>query len=353
VIERLRRAGLVMIGKTNQHELAAGGTNLISGCGPAANPWDTGRISGGSSGGSAAAVAAGIVPWALGSDTGGSIRIPGSLCGTFGLKPTTGALPTEGMLPLAPSMDCPGPMAAAGADIRLLYDVMAGAAPGIGAEAGSLEAAEGPRLAVPGGYFERNVHDDTLEVLAATVRTFAGLGARISRVDGEGIDDARRVWGQLCFSEFAEAHPSVDRRLLDPSVAAWMTEGEGLTPGQRAGAENRRREIAAWFRDRLEGMDALLVPTTAYPSFRMGDTEVDLDARRTVEVSRIGPGWLTCPVNLAGLPAVTLPAGRSRAGLPIGVTLIGAEGGEGTLLRLAAQWESASGYSAATPSIPA
>jgi Asp-tRNA(Asn)/Glu-tRNA(Gln) amidotransferase A subunit family amidase len=353
VIERLRRAGLVMIGKTNQHELAAGGTNLVSACGPTANPWDAGRITGGSSGGSAAAVAAGIVPWALGSDTGGSIRIPGSLCGTFGLKPTTGALPTEGMLPLAPSMDCPGPMAATCADLRMLYEAMAGATPGIRVEAGPPQAAEGPRLGVPGGYFERNAHEETLEVVDATVRAFVELGARISRVDGEGIDDARRVWGQICFAEFAEAHPSADRRLLDPSVAAWMTEGEGLTPEQRAGAETRRQEIAAWFRDRLEGRDALLVPTTAYPSFRMGDTEVDLGAGRTVEVTRIGPGWMTCPVNLAGLPAVTLPAGRSRAGLPIGVTLIGAEGGEGNLLRLAAQWEMASGYSPAMPPIPA
>src|SRR5205823_1854876 len=110
-IRRVRGAGLIMVGKTNQHELAFGGTNLYSACGRTGNPWDPRRMTGGSSGGSAAAVAAGVVPWALGSDTGGSIRIPASMCGIFGLKPTAGRLSIEGVLPLAPSLDCPGPMA--------------------------------------------------------------------------------------------------------------------------------------------------------------------------------------------------------------------------------------------------
>ena len=125
VIERVRRGGLVMMGKTNQHELAAGGTNLVSACGRTGNPWDPARMTGGSSGGSAAAVAAGVVPWALGSDTGGSIRIPASLCGTFGLKPTTGRLPLEGVMPLAPSMDRPGAMATTVADLQALHALIA------------------------------------------------------------------------------------------------------------------------------------------------------------------------------------------------------------------------------------
>src|SRR6266511_4776403 len=107
VIERIKQAGLVMLGKTNQHELAAGGTNLVSACGRTGNPWDPDRMTGGSSGGSAATVASGIVPWALGSNTGGSIRIPSSMCGIFGLKPTFGQIQTEGVMPLAPSLDCP------------------------------------------------------------------------------------------------------------------------------------------------------------------------------------------------------------------------------------------------------
>src|SRR5437763_166271 len=128
IITRLRRAGIVMVGKTNQHELAAGGTNTVSACGAARNPWDASRMTGGSSGGSAAVVAAGVVPIALGSDTGGSIRIPASLCGTFGLKPTSGRFPLDGVMPLAPSMDCPGPMAATAGDLVLALDAM-GASP--------------------------------------------------------------------------------------------------------------------------------------------------------------------------------------------------------------------------------
>src|SRR5439155_9694203 len=127
IIANLRER-FVFIGKTNQHELAAGGTNLVSACGRTVNPWDPARMTGGSSGGSAAAVAAGIVPFALGSDTGGSIRIPAALCGTFGLKPTTGRLPLEGVMPLAPSMDCPGPIAATAEDLSLLFRAMAGSA---------------------------------------------------------------------------------------------------------------------------------------------------------------------------------------------------------------------------------
>src|SRR5206468_36393 len=124
-VERAFREGLLLVGKTNQHELAAGGTNLVSACGRTGNPWDPSRMTGGSSGGSAAAVAAGIVPLAFGSDTGGSIRIPAAMCGTFGLKPTTGRLPLEGLMPLAPSMDCLGPIAATAGDLELLFQAMA------------------------------------------------------------------------------------------------------------------------------------------------------------------------------------------------------------------------------------
>jgi aspartyl-tRNA(Asn)/glutamyl-tRNA(Gln) amidotransferase subunit A len=126
LVARLRDAGAIVIGKTNQHELAAGVTNLESACGPTRNPWDPTRISGGSSGGSAVAIATGIVPISLVSDTGGSARIPAAFCGTWGLKPTNGSLPTEGMMPLAPEMDCPGLLAASLEDLRLAWEVVAG-----------------------------------------------------------------------------------------------------------------------------------------------------------------------------------------------------------------------------------
>src|SRR5439155_3959477 len=163
IIANLRER-FVFIGKTNQHELAAGGTNLVSACGRTGNPWDPERMTGGSSGGSGAAVAVGIVPFALGSDTGGSIRIPASMCGTLGLKPTTGRLPLEGLMPLAPSMDCPGAMAGTAFDLwelhRLIADVHGIAGP-------PERSLHGTGIGVLDGFFEDVVHEE----VSQSVRT--------------------------------------------------------------------------------------------------------------------------------------------------------------------------------------
>jgi aspartyl-tRNA(Asn)/glutamyl-tRNA(Gln) amidotransferase subunit A len=351
VVERLRRAGTVFLGKTNQHELAAGGTNLVSACGAAANPWDPTRMTGGSSGGSAAAVAAGIVPWALGSDTGGSIRIPSSMCGTFGLKPTTGALPLDGVLPLSPSMDCPGPIAATARDLHLLYDVMAGNGSGRVPPEGSVEALRSVRVAVPGDYFADRVHREVHAVVDEVATSLEKQGAVVERIDGDGIEDSRRVWSRICYPEFGAAHDGLGIRWEDvaPSVRRWMEEGKEFDPSELASAGRRRQEIGHWFRDQLASFDVLLLPTTPYPAPRADEEIVDLGGGQTVEVASVGPGWLTCSVNLAGVPAVNLPAGRSSEGVPIGVSLVANDGQEDMLLRLAAAWESAEGYKPRRP----
>jgi aspartyl-tRNA(Asn)/glutamyl-tRNA(Gln) amidotransferase subunit A len=341
VIEGIRRAGLVMIGKANQHELAAGGTNLVSAYGRTANPWDPSRMTGGSSGGSAAAVAAGVVPWALGSDTGGSIRIPASMCGTFGLKPTTGQLPIQGLLPLAPSMDCPGPLAGTAADLTLLYRLMGGPAPAL------RDWPISPRVGMVRDVLAGRVHAEVLAAVEATAAVLAGAGLEVEEVDGGGPDEARRVWTAVTGIEFSRAYESVrDRRhLIDPSVVAWMEIGDRSTPDDEAEAARGREEVRRWFADRLEGRDALLIPTTPYPAPRADEESVDLRTGDTVEVGRVGPGRITCAVNLAGLPAVNIPAGWSSEGLPLGVSLVGGPGTERMLLSLAGRgWEPASGY---------
>jgi aspartyl-tRNA(Asn)/glutamyl-tRNA(Gln) amidotransferase subunit A len=349
MIERAERQGLVIVGKTNQHELAAGGTNLVSACGRPGNPWDPSRMTGGSSGGSAAAVATGIVPWAFGSDTGGSIRIPASMCGTFGLKPSTGKLSIEGMLPLGPSLDCPGPMASTAEDLRLLTEVMMGEVP--------TESARGPfRIGVPDGFFA-DVHPETAAVVENTARVLEAADAEVRPVDGHGIEDARRVWMDVCTPEFTEAHPLLRdpkrRALVSPSVVEWLEHGERLTEDERARARARRAEIGRWFRERLEGLDALLIPTTAYPASRPEDEEVELLGSGRVSLARVGPGWITCSVNLAGLPALNLPAGRSFEGLPIGVSLVGHDDQEALLLSLASIWQLAAGYKPERPKLSA
>jgi Asp-tRNA(Asn)/Glu-tRNA(Gln) amidotransferase A subunit family amidase len=342
VIERIRRAGLVMVGKTNQHELAAGGTNLVSACGRTGNPWDPSCMTGGSSGGSAAAVAAGVVPWALGSDTGGSIRIPSSMCGIFGIKPTTGWIPLDGVMALAPSMDCPGPIASTLKDLATLYAVMADASPdGPASE-------KGLRVGVPDGFFTDRVHDDVLAALGAASDALERAGSRVNPLDGSDLDSVRVVWMSVCCAEFADAHPllrdPVPRELVAPSVRVWLDLGDSQTEQLRAAAAEERRRIRQWFDQQLSGLDALLIPTTPYPAPRADEETVDLGKAGSVDVSHVGPGWITCSVNLAGLPAITLPAGRSVHGMPVGVSLVGRSGEEGTLLGLATGWSEAVGF---------
>jgi aspartyl-tRNA(Asn)/glutamyl-tRNA(Gln) amidotransferase subunit A len=351
VIERIRRAGLVMVGKTNQHELAAGGTNLVGACGRTGNPWDPSCMTGGSSGGSAAAVAAGVVPWALGSDTGGSIRIPSSMCGTFGIKPTTGRIPLDGVMPLAPSMDCPGPLASTLGDLATLYEVVADISSG-----GSPPEMEGLRVGVPDGFFTDRVHDDVLAALESAADAIAGAGSRVERVDGSDLDGVRVVWMSVCCAEFADAHPllrdPVRRELVAPSVRVWLDLGDSQTEQLRAAAAEERRKIRQWFDQHLSGLDALLIPTTPYPAPRADEESVDLGKAGTVDVSHVGPGWITCSVNLAGLPAINLPAARSIQGLPVGASLVARSGEDGTLMRLAAGWSEAAGFRPEHPPPP-
>jgi aspartyl-tRNA(Asn)/glutamyl-tRNA(Gln) amidotransferase subunit A len=355
MIERAERQGLVIVGKTNQHELAAGGTNLVSACGRPGNPWDPARMTGGSSGGSAAVVATGIVPWSFGSDTGGSIRIPSSMCGTFGLKPTTGKLSIQGMLPLGPSLDCPGPMASTAGDLRLAFGVMTGAASTDGGEAPTGRDVT-YRIGLPDGLFA-DVHPETAAVVEHTAMALERQGIRVESIDGRGLEDARQVWMDVCCPEFTEAHPLLKdpqrRALVNPAVQAWLEHGERLGEDARARARARREEIGRWFRERLAELDALLIPTTPYPAPPPDDDEVELLGSGRVTLNRVGPGWITCSVNLAGLPALNLPAGRSSHGLPIGVSLVGHDDQEALLLSLASIWQLAVGYQPERPKLSA
>ena len=327
LVTRLRSAGAIVIGKTNQHELACGATNVVSACGPTRNPWDPARITGGSSGGSGAAVAAGVVPVALGTDTGGSIRIPSSYCGCLGLKPTTGRLPTEGMMPLAPSLDCPGPMTGTVEDLALAWAVLAGR------EQPALEPKVPARVGLLGGWFAR-AREDQLAAVRAAAEAFATAGAEVVEVPGEGIEDVFDVWRTLAWAEFADAHRGLLERteLLGERTAMAIRFGAGRTPEQRAAARARAAGIRGWFLERLGDVDVLLTPTTPTPAPPAEADEVEVAPGVGVDVHRGGPAWCTEPVNLSGLPALAMPAGRSAEGLPLSVQLVGPEDGEPLLL---------------------
>lgn len=327
LVTRLRSAGAIVIAKTNQHELACGATNVVSACGPTRNPWDPTRITGGSSGGSGAAVATGVVPVALGTDTGGSIRIPSSYCGCLGLKPTTGRLPTEGMMPLAPSLDCPGPMTATVEDLALAWAVLAGR------DVPEVEPRAPARVGLLGGWFAR-ARADQLEAVRAAAEAFARAGAGVVELPGEGIEDVFECWRALAWAEFADAHRGLLGRseLLGERTAMALRFGAGRTPEQREAARARAAGIRAWFLERLVGVDVLLTPTTPTPAPPAEAEEVEVAPGVAVDVHRGGPAWCTEPVNLSGLPALAMPAGRSREGLPLSVQLVGPEDGEPLLL---------------------
>jgi aspartyl-tRNA(Asn)/glutamyl-tRNA(Gln) amidotransferase subunit A len=338
-VRSLRQAGAVLVGKTNQHELACGATNLVSACGPTANPWDPARITGGSSGGSGAAVAAGVVPIALGSDTGGSIRMPASLCGCWGLKPTTGRLRTAGMMPLAPGLDTPGPLVSDAGDLALWWAV---------ATSGSRPRVEprGLRVGVLEGWFRGWSHPETWSAVGSVAEALGTLGAAVGEADGTGIEDVRRVWTDVAWAEFAEAHAwLVDRPdLLFEQTAASIRHGATVDRERLAASRARVPAYRAWFAERFEAFDVLVCPATPIPAPRADDEEgaTEVAGGRHVNWRRGGAlAWFTEPVNLGGVPALAVPAGRSNEGQPLGVQVMAAWGRDELLVGLAGVLEAA------------
>jgi aspartyl-tRNA(Asn)/glutamyl-tRNA(Gln) amidotransferase subunit A len=351
-VRLLRDAGALVVGKTNMHELAAGGTNLVSACGPARNPWDPARLTGGSSGGSAAALASGGVPIALGTDTGGSIRIPSSLCGVSGLKPTHGRLSLGGVMPLAPSFDTVGPMASTVEDVAMAFAVLSGRGPRFLQEVRHPVA--GLRLGLFGGTFASPVRADVHEAAEGMAGVLQEAGASLSTLRGSlGYD--REDWERLVAREFFEAHGQLlerpdlvadpTRRFLERGRDIALTELEEA----RAGAERVRADLLAW----LEDVDALVVPATPFPAPRADSPEVEVGEGEVLDVRRGGVAALTRLVNLAGLPALALPSGFSEEGLPLGAQLIGRSDGEAVLLRLGREWQERADFHRRVPPLPA
>jgi Asp-tRNA(Asn)/Glu-tRNA(Gln) amidotransferase A subunit family amidase len=326
LVARLRGAGAIVIGKTNQHELAAGVTNLESACGPTRNPWDPTRISGGSSGGSAVAVATGVVPISLVSDTGGSARIPAAFCGTWGLKPTHGRLPTQGMMPLAPQMDCPSLLAGSMENLRLGWEVVA--------DGPNDRTAPSVVGLLRGGRWERCA----LEIKAAVGRAadrFRDAGVKVRDVDGSELDDVHRVWNRLAWPPFTERYggltgnPSLGAGI--PSLLGWGSAHRDELPDARA----RGERIRGWFADAFDRVDLFLAATTPYVAPPIAAGEVDLGDGTTMDVHRGGPSWHTTAASVAGLPALSVPFATSSEGLPIGVQLIGRANAEAVLFAAA------------------
>jgi aspartyl-tRNA(Asn)/glutamyl-tRNA(Gln) amidotransferase subunit A len=326
VVAALRSAGAVLVGRTNLDQMAAGVTSENPHFGFVGNPHDIRRIAGGSSGGSAACVVLGSAAGAVGTDTGGSIRIPAALCGAVGLKPSFGAVSTVGVRPLAWSFDHVGPIARSVRDALLLFHVMAGR-PG---EPEPLPAVAGLRFATLGGYFVENVATPIRHAVERSARILAAGGLRRTEIAAPAIGDVLDVHYTIYPVEAATAF--ADRESTGAAYAGTCFT-DALDSGERTSGVDflRAQQRRAVVRDQIEALfgqvDLLLVPTTgALATWRLDTAPESIDDRRLRE----NYVRLCCPFNQSGHPAISVPAGE-HDGLPIGVQLVGRLGAESTL----------------------
>jgi aspartyl-tRNA(Asn)/glutamyl-tRNA(Gln) amidotransferase subunit A len=351
VVRQLRAAGAIIVGKANMHELAASGTNHISACGPTHNPWAPDRMTGGSSGGSAAAVATRSVPFALGTDTAGSIRVPSAFCGTVGLKPTHDRLPMAGTMPLSPSLGCIGPMAASVEDVAWGYAALSNEQNQLATT--SAASVRGLRVGrVHDGYFSALIHPTVRDALDDFADVLATAGATLVDTNLPGIDGALHTWGNIAWPEFAIAYPDLDLGRVGEQIVGHYRYGQQLSATDQNLAHEHASRIRASFATALNDVDALLLPATAYAAPRFVDDEISVGDGQTLNVFRGGPVWFTCAIDLAMLPALSLPAGFDPDGLPLGVQLVGKFAGEWTLLRIGRAYQELTTHHLAIPTLP-
>jgi len=358
VARKLREAGTILLGKLNTHEYAYGVTTNNPHFGPTRNPWDLDRIPAGSSGGSGAAIAAGLATATTGSDTGGSIRMPASVCGVVGLKPTYGRVSKAGVLPLSYRYDHTGPLTRTVEDAALMLNVIAGYDPAdpvsvrvpvddVTAFLGA--GVRGLRIGVPRGYFFDHLEDDIAAAMDLAIDVLVQLGADVRDVDVPGVADGLGGTFGFVLAEAQDIHAASlrdrpedfgsDVREMLSSYSPGTTE---LMAGQRA-----IDALAAAMRTLLETVDVLLTPTTPITAVRIGQESVRYGH---MQESVLGAMIrCTAPFNATHLPALSLPCGFNRAGLPIGMQIAGRPFDEATVLRVGHAYEQATDWHLRSP----
>lgn len=324
---RLRAAGAVLVATLNMDEFAYGFATINACWGTTTNPHDPTRLAGGSSGGSAAAVAAGLLPFTLGSDTNGSIRIPASLCGIWGLKPTHGGLPMQGVFPFVDSFDDIGPMTRSAADLAAVTAVLSSEV--------LAHAMDAPRLARLGGWFADNLHPD----LAAALSTLDAQLGGLPIVELPNVEQARSAAFLMTAAEGGHRHlPALRTRALDfdPATRDRLIAGAALPVAAYRDADLFRSLFKEQVADLFTRYDILIAPTTVGPAPLIDDPMIEISGKRVP--ARANLGIFTQPLNFAGLPVVAAPLGFS-AGLPLGIQLVGAPGSEARLFDCAASLE--------------
>jgi aspartyl-tRNA(Asn)/glutamyl-tRNA(Gln) amidotransferase subunit A len=359
VVTRLATAGAILLGKTNMHEFAYGITNENPHCGAVHNPWALDRIPGGSSGGSAAATAAGMCFASVGTDTGGSIRIPAALCSIVGLKPTYGLVSVAGVIPLAESLDHAGPLARTVADACIMLQAIAGKYPKGVPPADFRKLKREPsrrfRLGWPKEYFFERVDTEVQRAIEAAANVFRSAGARIEEVSLPHLGDSLEASANIALAEATHYHQSqgfyparADEYGAD--VSSRLKMGTEVRAADYLRAFEVKRQMENDFESAFEGVDAILAPTVPIAAPLIGETEVKISGEK--ETVRSALVRLNRPANMTGHPAVSVPCGFTRVGLPMGLQLIGPRWGEARLLTIALAYEQATAWHERHPEPP-
>ena len=345
--ERLAGEGALLLGKLHTHEFAAGATGENEAYGPARNPWDPSRITGGSSSGAGAAVSAALASAALGSDTGGSIRVPAALCGTVGFKPTYGLVPTDGVVPLSWSLDHVGPLTRTVRDSALLLDVMV---PEFGdsceraARSGGTGELKGVRIGVPTAWLASGMTEAVNSAFAEALKTLSEAGAEVQEIETPASADFLMAINRAI--ALAEASTWHERFLKSPRVNEY---GANVRPRKEAGrlipatlylkAQELRAELCQRFQTEVfSKVDVLALPTVPLVAPRIGTGEVRLSQDQEVPITQALLGWVG-PFNVLAGPAISVPMGLAPEGLPTGLELAGMPGDDAFVLYVAAAYE--------------
>jgi aspartyl-tRNA(Asn)/glutamyl-tRNA(Gln) amidotransferase subunit A len=353
VVRRLRAAGVVLLGKQNLHEFAYGGSSMVSAFGEVRNAWNREHIAGGSSGGSATAVAAGLGYGAIGTDTAGSVREPSALCGVVGLKPTYGRVSARGVIPLSLSLDHVGPIARTVADVAIIFAAVAGYDP---ADKASVDvpiedyvAALGKkfqplRVGIPKEFFFDDLDAEVASAINHAVSGLAAMGAEIHEIELPVPTD-RTLQSAESYSvhaEFVARNPE----LYQPETLRRIRTGQNVSSEAlleaRRELERARRDIASVFAD----VDVLVTPTTPIAAPTIAELKRNPDLLRPRELLLLRN---TRPASVWGLPAISIPCGFTEAGLPIGLQIIGPHWGEARVLQVAHAYEQATAWHRRTP----
>jgi len=360
IVRRLKASGAVLLGKLNMHEFAYGGSSLISYFGAVRNPWDSAYNPGGSSGGSAAAVVAELCYGAIGSDTGGSIRIPAAYCGIVGLKPTYGRVSTRGVIPLAWSLDHMGPMTRTAMDAALMLHVIAGYDPedtsstdtpvqdyaaGLEAETSHL------RIGIPRAHFYEGLHPEIRATMDTALSVLARLTSSQHEIEISTANEMAltallilKVEAYTYHRQYITKSPDLYQPETLKRIRAGAEKGASEYINARRQLDQSRRSISKVF----DTLDLMVTPTTPIPPLTVSELLADLDQIRAKEVLA-APN--TRPFNLLGLPTVSVPCGFTSNGLPIGMQITGSLGGEATVLRLAHAYEQATEWHKRKPNL--